>query len=200
MLIDFNLERHRCEIGVGARQWVGGWWSFVFENFAISFRFIYFPHFDIGSYRLVDLFSGGFILVTFFIVGSGVGICMCAYAYVINQNKSTLSLRVDCGLSNTFIHIHSKPMKFGGENISQNCSSRITVRNKFNQNKMRSLNIYDGFYLFMWFRIVWMCVIDVLNAVFDWNSIASQSKQEAKKREREREVCCESESQCQRWE
>lgn len=42
---------------------------------------------------------------------------MCAMpnAYVINQNKSTLYPRVDCGLPNK----HSKSIKFLGENIFQ---------------------------------------------------------------------------------
>lgn len=132
------------------------------------------------------LFTGGaFIHHDLFLCGYSQHLCayVCARtfampnAYAINQNKSTLSPRVDCGLQ-TNIHIFYmrtlKAHEILGENISQTKSRRITVRNKLNQNKMRSLNIYDRFYLFMWFEIVWMCVIDMLNAHTDWISTATQ--------------------------
>lgn len=86
-------------------------------------------------------------------------------------------------------------MKFGENIFPKLIEPRTTVRNKLNQNKMRSLNIYDGFYLFMWFQIVWMCVIDMLNALSSIGFLLPRKKQEKRERkststsarERERE-------------
>lgn len=106
-------------------------------------------------------------------------------AYVINQNKSTLSPRVDCGLPSKHSYTYQNPWNFRWKYtiFHKLIESQITVWNKLNQNKMRWLNIYDKFYLFMWFQIVWMCVIDMLNAPFlspspssIWSSIATQKE------------------------
>lgn len=49
-----------------------------------------------GSYRLVDLFSGGFILVTFFWVGSGVRSCVCVYVCAMHMSLIKTNQHYPC--------------------------------------------------------------------------------------------------------
>lgn len=159
------------------------WWNLVFGNFAISFRFIYFSLLTWGapiSSSIIIYWRRFYPPWPFsvWVFATFMRACLLCLMHMplikINQHYPRVSIAV----YPTNIHIYYKRTfkihEIFGWKCFPNRSSQITVRNKLNQNGMRSLNIYDRFYLFMWFEIVWMCVIDMLNAHTDWISTATQ--------------------------
>lgn len=169
ILINCNLCASLWQYSVYANELV----DFSFWKFCNFISFYLFSTFDMGSPMHIDSSSiiggGGYSCDLFRYAYVYVRVCvLCVMAVVACLMHMPSLIKVNQHYPRVSIAVYptniQNPWNFGWTYFPKCWSSQTAVRNKLNQNKMRSLNIYDRFYLFMWFQIVWMCVIDMLNA------------------------------------